>query len=111
MSAGDPVPIKDMPHDEFMKLLRKIGPDIGLLSARGDKFAQAVEKRYRDAHADPLNPIKRTELRIAVQDYMDRDLRIHERTELGSKYGHYVDEEKGPTRIVVPEHLTSGRKQ
>ena len=99
---GDPVPIKDMPHNEFIKLMRKIGPDIKLLALRGDKFAQAVLRRYQDAYEHPGDLVKDAECRRAVHDYMKRDLEIGERTELGSKFGHYVDEEPGPVKIVVP---------
>lgn len=98
----DAIRIRDLPHEEFMKLMRKIGPDIKLLSLRGDKFAQAVMRRYQDAFEHPGDMLKDQECRIAVEDYMRRDLHIAERAELGSRFGHYVDEQQGPTRIVVP---------
>lgn len=99
-----PVRVRDMPWEEMQKLLRTIGPEIGRLALRGDRFAQAVLARYQYAFEHPTDKAANDELRTAVEDYVSRDLRDAERVELGSRFGHRLPEaekERGP-RIFVP---------
>jgi hypothetical protein len=102
MIAG-PIRIRDLPWEELRKLLRKEGPNIRLLADRGDKFAKKVYDVYLEACRLPIEHPKNLELRIAIDDYMNRDLRQHERTELEGKFGHRVDlPDPDRTRIYVP---------
>lgn len=101
MNTG-PIRIRDLPWDELRKLLRKEGPNIKILADRGDKFAQRVYRVYCEACVLPIDHPKNKELREAIDDYMNRDLRQHERTELEGKYGHRVDPGTDKARIFVP---------
>jgi len=99
-----PVRIRDMPWEEFRKLLRSIGPEIGKLAERGDPTARLVMQYYRYAFDHPQDARANTNLRTAVEDYVNRDLRTAEQIDLGGKYGHRLPEpekETGP-RIFVP---------
>lgn len=100
--------VRDMPWEELLVLLRQIGPEMAKLGARGDQFALKVEARYRYAHQHPTDPKANRELRVAIEDYVNRDLRLSELYELGSKFGHRLDEpekEAGP-RIFMPESIS-----
>jgi hypothetical protein len=101
------VRIRDMPGEEFGTLLRSIGPEIGRLMKRGDKLAIAVYAYFIVAHEHPNDPQARMNVRVAVEDYMNRDLRTAEQYDLGSKFGHRLPEpEKDPgPRIFVPESI------
>lgn len=91
-----------MPWLEMRKLLRTISPEIAQLAQRGDAFAKSVIRRYYYAFEHPTDTKANLELRIAIEDYMSRDLRVLERVDLGSKYGHLLDEKTGGTKIFVP---------
>lgn len=98
------VRIRDMPWDEFMKLLRSIAPEIGRLAERGDPTARQVMAHYKYAYDHPRDARANRNVRTAVEDYVNRDLRTAEQIDLGSKYGHRLPEpekEAGP-RIFVP---------
>lgn len=82
------VRVRDMPWEEMRKLLRQIAPEITLLAARGDRFANKVMQRYRYAYDHPKDWQANFDLRTAVEDYMDRELRDHERRDLLSRFGH-----------------------
>jgi len=97
--------IDEMPAEELRKLLRLIGPEIGKLARRGDKFARAVYARHVYAFEHPEDPNADRELRKAIEDYMKRDLTILERQELGSRYGHLLEEKDPGPRIFVPDTL------
>lgn len=99
-----PVRIRDMPWLEFIKMLRTIGPEIGRLAVRGDQTARLVLSYYQYAASHPRDAKANMNLRTAVEDYINRDLRTAEQIDLGSKYGHRLPEpekEQGP-RIFVP---------
>lgn len=98
--------LMEMPWSELRKWLRMWGPDIQRLADRGDQVAKKVIEIYRDCAYQnlPTTHPRHTDLRKALEDYLHRDLNKSDRAELGAKYGHLVDEEKGdrPTMIVVP---------
>jgi hypothetical protein len=97
------VRVRDMPPDAFGALLRAIGPEVGRLAKRGDPLAVVVMVRFVYAHNHPNDPAALLEVRTAVEDYVNRDLRVGELYDLGSRYGHQVEgEEREPTRIFVP---------
>jgi hypothetical protein len=99
-----PVRIRDMPWDEFRKLLASIGPEIGKLAVRADPTARLVMEYYKYAFDHPTDAKANLNLRTAVEDYVNRDLRTAEQIDLGGKYGHRLPEpekETGP-RIFVP---------
>lgn len=102
--------IQEMPWEELRKLLRVLGPEIGQLAKRGDRFAKSVMERYRYAFDHPNDTHANFELRVAIDDYLRRDLITAERADLQAKYGHLVDdpEAEQPTRIFVPAAI---RKQ
>lgn len=108
-SPGTSVRIRDMPPEAFGELLRSIGPEVGRLAKLGDPLAIAVMTRFMYAHNHTNDQKAILEVRIAVEDYINRDLRDAERFDLGSRYGHRVEgEDKQPTRIFVPG---AGRSQ
>ena len=93
-----------MPSEAFGELLRSLGPEIGQLAKRGDKLAQAVMARFQYAHDHPIDATARQNVRTALEDYVNRDLRLAELYELGSRFGHRLPEPEkshGP-RIFVP---------
>lgn len=99
------VRVRDMPWDEILKLLRTIGPEVGRLSERGDQTAKVLMAYYVYAHAHPGDVEANKNVRAALEDYVNRDLRTTEQIDLGGKYGHRLPEpekESGP-RIVVPD--------
>ena len=99
------VRIRDMPWDDLLKLLRAIGPEVGRLKQRGDQTATALMAYYVYAHAHPRDVKANQNLRAALEDYVNRDLRVGEQMDLGSKYGHRLPEPEkdvGP-RIFVPD--------
>lgn len=96
-----------MPWEELRKWLRSYGPEIKRLADRGDRFAQRVYDVYLEACVLPVDHPKNLELRRAIEDYITRDLHLTERYELGSRFGHLVEDEEresGP-RIIVPDHI------
>lgn len=102
-SSGS-VRIRDMPWPEFMTMLRTIAPEIGRLAERGDPTAKMVMARYQYAHDHPRDARANQNMRAAVEDYINRDLRTAEQIDLGGRFGHRLPEpekETGP-RIVVP---------
>jgi hypothetical protein len=101
------VRIRDMPGEAFGALLRSIGPEIGRLATRGDRLAMTVLGYFMYAHEHPNDPEARMNVRVAVEDYMNRDLRIGEQYELGSRFGHRLPEpeKEAGTRIFVPESI------
>lgn len=99
------VRIRDMPWADVLKLLRSIGPEVGRLMQYGDPTAKMLMAYYIYAHSHPNDKKANLNVRAALEDYVSRDLRLAERTELGGKYGHRLPEpekEHGP-RIVVPD--------
>jgi hypothetical protein len=98
--------ILTMPWDELRPLIRLLAPEIGRLARLGDAFARKVYERYVYAANHPNDVVANRELRIAVEDYLKRDLTIVERFELGSKYGHLLEEKPTGPRIVVPGTVT-----
>lgn len=99
-----------MPWQELRNWIRMWGPEIRQLSERGDKLANRVynlvcEVAYENL---PLTHPRHTDLRKALTEYLHRDLSVSDRTELGGKFGHLLEEEKGPgpVRIVVPGKVT-----
>lgn len=88
-----PVRIRDMPWDELRKLLRNIGPEIGQLAERGDQTARLVMEYYQYAFDHPKDQQANLNLRTAVEDYVNRDLRTAEVIDLGSKFGHRLPED------------------
>ena len=63
--------------------------------------------RYQYAYDHPRDAQANFELRTAVEDYVNRDLREAEQIDLGAKYGHRLPEpekETGP-RIFVPDQV------
>jgi len=104
MTVEPGVRVRDMPDEAFGALLKAIGPEVGRLANRGDPLAIAVMARYVYAHNHQNDPQALLEVRTAVEDYVNRDLRIAEVNDLGSKFGHMVEgEDKDPPpRIFVP---------
>lgn len=100
-AADGPVRVRDMPWRALAGLLRTIGPEIGSLARRGDKLAQEVMARYRAAYAHPRDPRYESELRVALEDYVNRDLRLTEQYELASRFGHRLPEPEKPAGIRV----------
>lgn len=96
--------MRDMPWRALAGLLRTIGPEIGLLAHRGDKLAQRVMARYQAAYEHPRDPRYESELRVALEDYVNRDLRVAEQYELGSRFGHRLPEPEKPAgiRVLLP---------
>lgn len=99
----------EIPWEEVRKLLRVVAPEIGKLAARGDVFAKKVFDRYVYAYDHPSDKKANHELRVALDDYLKRDLMLVERLDLKAKFGHLDATEKDPgARIFVPDHI---RKQ
>lgn len=98
--------ILNMPWEDLRRILRTLGPEIRQLAERGDALATRVYNLYCEcAYKNlPLEHQTHKSLRAALTEYMFRDTSISDRKEMGSKFGHLVDEEKGerPTQIVVP---------
>jgi hypothetical protein len=99
--ADGPVRVRDMPWRALAGLLRTIGPEIGTLARRGDQLAQAVMARYHAAYEHPRDPRYESELRVALEDYVNRDLRLAEQYELASRFGHRLPEPEKPAGIRV----------
>jgi len=101
-----------MPWPELRGWIRMWGPEIRQLAERGDKLAAKVHDLVCEVAYEnlPLTHQRHTDLRKALTEYLQRDLTISDRTELGAKFGHLVDGEQGPRpiQIVVPGSL---RKQ
>lgn len=93
---SEPVRVRDMPMEEIVKLLRVRGREIATLGQHGDRLAQAVESAYRYLYDHPGNPQAGANLRAAIEDYMNRDLRLAELGELGDRYGHRLPEPEKP---------------
>lgn len=84
-------------------MLRVLGPEIGRLAKRGDRLARQVIRRYHEASGNPADLAANRELRIAFEEYMNRDLRDAEKYELGSRFGHRTGEvERTDPRIFMP---------
>lgn len=105
-----PIRVRDMQWPELRKLLQVRGGEIGTLSSRGDALAQAVEAAYRYLYDHPGDQAAGANLRSAVEDYINRDLRIAEVAELGCRLGHRLPEpEKAPGARIFINNAT--RKQ
>lgn len=104
---SEAVRISEMPGDAFGALLRSIGPEVGRLAVRGDTLARRVVAYFTYAHDHPEDPEARMNVRLAVEDYINRDLRVGEQYELGSRFGHRLPEPEKDVeaRIFVPESL------
>lgn len=93
----------------MVDVLRTIGPEINRLAKLGDRFAIKVMAKYQYAFEHPTEGVANFELRVAVEDYVSRDLRPGERFDLAVKYGHrlpegHEDKIHGP-RIIVPAEV------
>lgn len=99
------VRIRDMPWDELIKLLRTIGPEVGRLMKNGDQTAKTLMAYYVYAYSHPRDVEANKNVRAALEDYINRDLRVAERIDLGGKYGHRLPEPEKDTgpRIFVPD--------
>lgn len=104
--SADTVRIRDMEWEDMRRMLRVIGPEIGRLAKRGDRFARRVYERYVYAAEHPNDRKANRELRIAFEDYMLRDLTIAERAELMSRFGHQLKESPVGPRIIVPASVS-----
>lgn len=94
--------VRDWPWAHVQEILRKYGQEIGRLARRGDPLAKKVVQRYQYAYDHPNDVDANRSLRDALDDYLQRDLRTAERADLGSRFGHLLEErERGPM-IVVP---------
>lgn len=104
MTESNPVAVRHMPWEDLRRLIRSRSVEIGTLAGRGDALAIRLMAAYRDLYDHPGDLGKGATLRAALEDYMDRDLRIKEVQELGGKFGHRLPEpEKDPgLRIFVP---------
>lgn len=100
-----PVRVRDMPWIEFMKLLRSVSSEVGRLQRLGDQCATAVMAYYTYAYHHPSDQKANMNLRCALEDYINRDLRDAEVAQLGDRFGHRLPEpEKAHgERIVVPD--------
>lgn len=96
-----------MSWEEIRKAIRVRGPEIGHLARQGDLIAIALEAAYRYLYDHPGDPRAGGNLRAALEDYINRDLRIAEVAALGNKLGHRLPEpEKIPEiRVFVPASL------
>lgn len=103
------VRIRDMEWVDLLMLLRTIAPEIGRLQGLGDQLAISVMAYYTVAYANPRDVKANRNLRAAIEDYMNRDMRTTERVQLGDRFGHRLPEpEKEPsTRVFVPGTITS----
>ena len=71
-----------------------------------DDLAARVVASFQYAHDHPNEPAALLNVRTAVEDYVNRGLRLGELYELAGKYGHRVDgEDQLPTRVFVPGSL------
>lgn len=98
------VRIRDMEWEDFLKLLRSIAPEMGVLARRGDEMAQNVMAIYQYAYEHPTDREANRNVRAAVEDYINRDLRQTEQIELAGRFGHRLpvpEKQTGP-RIFVP---------
>jgi len=100
--------------DEAYQLLQANAKAIGILYKRGDKMARDVIERYRDwyhhEYASYLGAIKvgqylpdsrrRRAVVSALEQYLQRDMTIHERAELAGKKGHLVEDD-----AAIPDNL------
>jgi len=105
VKVDGPVRVRDMPWSEFMKMLRGLGAEIGRLATQGDPTARMVMAYYQYAHDHPRDLKANQNLRTAVEDYINRDLRTAELIDLGSRFGHRLPEperETGP-RIFIAD--------
>lgn len=103
MIESAPVRVRDMPWPEMQDLLRTIGPEMATLAKRGDEFAIKVMAKYQYAYEHPTDHKAHFEMRHAVEDYINRDLRLGELMDLGSKFGHRIEDDPTPgPRIFMP---------
>lgn len=97
--------IRDWPWHLVQELLRVYGPGISKLAQRGDLVSKKIIAVYKHCHRNPHDVQANRDLRDQLNDYMQRELNESARYELGSKYGHLVEEEDkydSPSRIFVP---------
>lgn len=104
MTESNPVAVRHMPWEDLRRLIRSRSVEIGTLAGRGDALAIRLMAAYRDLYDHPGDLDKGATLRAALEDYMNRDLRIKEVQELGDRFGHRLPQPEpvhGP-RIFVP---------
>lgn len=104
---NESVRVREMPMAEIRKLLRTRGGEIGTLAKNNDKLAQAVMAAYQFLYDHPGDHQAGQNLRSAIEDYMNRELRVSEVLDLGSRLGHRLPEPEKLTgeRIVVPASI------
>lgn len=96
-SNSQSVNVRDMSWEEIRKAIRVRGSEIGHLARNGDQTALALEVAYRYLYDHPGDQKAGANLRAALADYINRDLRIAEVAELGGRLGHRLPEpEKDP---------------
>ena len=91
-----------------MKLLRSLASEIGRLRHLGDQCATKVMAYYVYAHGHPMDAKANANLRSALEDYINRDLRDAEVAQLGDRFGHRLPEpEKEHGERIVVSHTVS----
>lgn len=99
--------VRDMSWEEIRKAIRVRGAEIGGLARRGDPIALALEVSYRYLYDHPGDQGAGANLRAAFEDYINRDLRIAEVADLGSRLGHRLPEPERETPIRIFTPLTT----
>lgn len=79
------------PWPQVQELLRVYGPEIGALARKGDKLARQVLRSYQYAYEHPNDVEANRSLRAAIDDYLQRDLRVDGKRELASRYDHNIE--------------------
>lgn len=95
------VNVRNMSWEDLRKSLRARGAEIGRLARQGDSIALALEVAYRYLYDHPGDEKAGASLRAAFEDYMNRELRIAEVAELGSRLGHRLPEPEKATGIRI----------
>jgi len=85
--------VRSWPWAHVQEVLRTYGAEIGRLAKLGDPLASKLMQRYQYAYDHPRDPDANLSLRDALEDYMQRELRMGERKELAVRFGHRLDGE------------------
>jgi len=89
--VSEPNTILSWPWEQVLEVYRLYGREIGTLAMRGDKLARRVVDAYQYAYDHPRDVAANRKVREMLDEYLKRDLRPAERSELGSRLGHIVD--------------------